>query len=157
MRRATLLATLALALTSALAAAGPTVAVPIRASLPDIEDEVMCTTCRVPLNIADSPQADRERTFIRELIARGLDKQQIKTALVGQYGEDVLALPGSGGYGWTAYAIPFGLVVVLAGGLALLLPSWRRRSPAGIGADDATAKLSDDDARRLEADLVRYD
>ncbi|MEA2221058.1 MAG: cytochrome c-type biosis protein CcmH, partial [Solirubrobacteraceae bacterium] len=115
-----------------------------------------CTTCNVPLNIAESPQADRERAFIRRLIDQGLDKRQIKAALVAQYGDDVLALPAAGGVGVTAYAIPIALVVVLAGGLALLLPSWRRRSPAGIG-DGAAAALSDDEARRLDADLVRYD
>jgi len=67
----------------------------------------------------------------------------------------VLALPDSGGFGFTAYAIPFGLLILLAGGLALLLPSWRRRSPQGIG-DATTNKLSDDDARRLDDDLGRY-
>jgi cytochrome c-type biogenesis protein CcmH/NrfF len=145
-----------LALLATLAAPAVALAVAPRASLVDIEDEVMCTTCNVPLNIAESPQADRERALIRGLIARGLDKRQIKAALVEQYGDDVLALPDAGGVGLTAYAIPIALVVVLAGGLALLLPSWRRRSPAGIG-DGAAAPLSDDDARRLDADLVRYD
>ncbi|MDX6719630.1 MAG: cytochrome c-type biosis protein CcmH, partial [Solirubrobacteraceae bacterium] len=127
------------------------------ASLVDVEDEVMCTTCNVPLNVASSPQADRERVLIRTLIARGLDKPQIKAALVSQYGEDVLALPDSGGFGLTAYAVPFGLLVVLAGGLALLLPSWRRRSATGIGDGGAAAALSEGDARRLDDDLSRYD
>ena len=31
----------------------------------------MCTTCNVALNVAESPQADRQRAFIRGLIARG--------------------------------------------------------------------------------------
>ena len=151
MRRAALiamLATVALATTASAALAA-------RASLVDIEDEVMCTTCNVALNVAESPQADRERAFIRGLIDKGLDKQQIKAALVAEYGDDVLALPKSSGVGLTAYAVPFALVIVLAGGLALLLPSWRRRSPQGIG--DAAAKpLSDDEARRLDDDLGRY-
>ena len=151
MRRAALiamLATVALAMTANAALAA-------RASLVDIEDEVMCTTCNVALNVAESPQADRERAFIRGLIDKGLDKQQIKAARVAEYGDDVLALPKSGGFGLTAYAVPIGLVIVLGGGLALLLPSWRRRSPQGIG--DATAKpLSDEEARRLEDDLGRY-
>ncbi len=149
MRRALLLCALALS------AIAPASALAAPASLVDVEDEVMCTTCNVPLNIAESPQADRERAFIRGLIAKGLDKDQVKAALVAEYGEDVLALPGSGGIGWTAYAIPFALLVALAGGLALLLPRWRRRSPQGIG-DSAVAKLSDDDARRLDDDLGRY-
>jgi cytochrome c-type biogenesis protein CcmH/NrfF len=150
MRRGALLAAIALALAHA-----PAAAIAAPASLVDIEDEVMCTTCNVPLNVTDAPQAERERAFIRRLIDRGLDKQQIKAALVAEYGEDVLALPDSGGIGWTAYAIPFALLVLLAGGLALLLPSWRRRSPQGIG-DSTEATLSDADARRLDDDLGRY-
>jgi cytochrome c-type biogenesis protein CcmH/NrfF len=149
MRRAALLfAILAAATAPALAQAAP------KASLPDIEDEVMCTSCNVALNVAESAQADGERKLIRQLIAQGLDKRQIKAALVAEYGEDVLALPDSDGFGLTAYAVPIGLVIVLGGTLALLLPSWRRRSPAGIGADEAA--LSDDDARRLDDDLGRY-
>ncbi len=149
MMRAVLLATLVLAL------AAPAAALAKPASLVDIEDEVMCTTCNVALNVAESPQANRQREFIRGLIAKGLDKEQVKRALVAEYGEDVLALPESDGFGLTAYAIPFGLLVLLAGGLALLLPSWRRRSPQGIG-DAKAATLSDDEARRLDDDLGRY-
>ena len=145
------------ALLLALVLAAPALAAAPKASLVDIEDEVMCTTCNVPLNIAESPQANRQRAYIRGLIAQGLDKRQIKAALVREYGEDVLALPDSGGFGITAYAIPLALLALLAGGLALLLPSWRRRSPAGIGAPEDAAPLSDEDAQRLEADLVRYD
>ncbi len=127
-----------------------------QASLPDIEDEVMCVTCNIPLNIAESPQADDQRAYIRGLIAQGLDKEQIKAALVSEYGEDVLALPEDEGFGLTAYLVPIALVVILAGALVLLLPSWRRRSPAGIGDGDGATKLSDEDARRLDEDLGRY-
>jgi cytochrome c-type biogenesis protein CcmH len=150
--RAALLGALAgLAVAAALAPA----ALAARASLVDIEDEVMCTTCNVTLNVAESPQADRERALIRSLIAQGKDKQQVKAALVAEYGEDVLALPKAGGVGVTAYAIPFGLLALLAGGLALLLPSWRRRAPQGIGDASAT-ELSGDEAQRLDDDLKRY-
>src|SRR5215210_6273480 len=53
-----------------------------RASLPDIEREVMCTICGTLLAESQSPQADRERALIRRLIARGKDKDEIKDALV---------------------------------------------------------------------------
>jgi len=150
-RRAALL----VALVAALASPGTAFAIAPKASLVDIEDEVMCTTCKIPLNIAESEQADRERALIRGYIARGLDKQQIKDALVVEYGEDVLALPDTGGVGLTAYAVPIALVLGVAAGLALLLPRWRRRSPAAIG-DDATPRLDEADARRLDEDLGRY-
>lgn len=143
-----------LALVAVLSA--PAAAAAARASLIDIEDEVICVTCKIPLNIADSPQATRQRELIRRLIDRGLDKPQIKAALVDEYGPDVLALPDSDGFGITAYAIPVALLAALAAALALLLPRWRMRQPGGVGDDSATA-LTSDDARRLHEDLVRYD
>ncbi|HEY1539789.1 MAG TPA: cytochrome c-type biogenesis protein CcmH [Solirubrobacteraceae bacterium] len=152
MRRAALVCALLVTLLAPAAA----LAITPRASLPDIEDEVMCTTCKITLNIAESPQADRERAFIRGLIARGEDKQQIKDAMVAQYGADVLALPKASGFALTAYLVPIGLVVVLGAGLLAMLPRWRRRSPAGIG-DGAAVALAAGDARRLDEDLGRYD
>ena len=76
MRRhvALLLAFAACALALLPAVAG---AVQPRASFPDIEDEVMCDTCNVPLNIAESPRADQLRREIRAMIARGMTKPQI--------------------------------------------------------------------------------
>src|SRR6266850_4973884 len=69
-----------------------------RASLPEIEREVMCVTCKIPLNVAQSPQADRERAFIQSLIDEGRSEAQIKDALVGQYGRAALALPSNSGF-----------------------------------------------------------
>ncbi len=54
----------------------------------------MCVTCKIPLNIADNSQATKERDLIRALIARGLDKQQIKAARVAEYGDDANAVGG---------------------------------------------------------------
>jgi cytochrome c-type biogenesis protein CcmH len=151
MRRTAVLLALALALLApATALAAP------RASLVDIEDEVMCVTCKIPLNIAEGPQPDRERAFIRDLIDKGRTKEQIKAALVTEYGRDVLALPQGDGVGLTAYAVPLALVGLLAAGLALLLPRWRRRTSTGPGADGLPPTLSGADARRLDEDLARY-
>ena len=143
-----------LALIAVLAA--PARAAAPRASLVDIEDEVMCVTCKIPLNIAESPQATRERDLIRRLIDRGLAKRQIKAALVAEYGDDVLALPDGDGFGITAYAVPIALLTALIAALALLVPHWRSRAPAG--ADDAEFEaLSNADALRLDEELARYD
>ena len=122
-------------------------------SLVDIEDEVMCVTGKIPLHIAESPQATRERDLIRRLRARQAADQGRARRRIGP---DVLALPDSDGFGMTAYAIPIALLAVLAAGLALLVPRWSSRAPAGIGNDSATAS-SRDDARRLDEELARYD
>lgn len=150
-------AVLSLALVAALLA--PATAIAERPSLPDIENEVMCVSCKIPLNLAESTQADKERNLIRGLIAQGRSKQQIKSVLVTEYGQDVLALPDGGGFGITAYAIPLALVALLAGGLVMLLPRWRRRTPAGIaGAQGAAVPaLSDVESSRLDDELARYE
>ncbi len=143
-----------------LAIAGAAHAAAPRTDLVDVEDEVMCVTCGVPLNIAQGPQPDSERALIRELIAEGRTKDQIKRALVAEYGEQVLALPRRDGFGITAYVIPLALLALVLAALALLVPRWRRRAGAGIAGTRGAgggAPLSDEDARRLDADLARYD
>src|SRR5918995_1582522 len=77
-----------------------------RASLPDIEDEVMCPICGTLLELSESPQADRERALIRRLIDEGKTKDEIKDALVAEYGEQVLATPDAGGFDLAAWLIP---------------------------------------------------
>jgi cytochrome c-type biogenesis protein CcmH len=154
MRRAAALLALALALL----APGAAVAAAPKASLVDIEDEVMCVTCKIPLNIAEGPQPNREREFIRGLIDQGRTKAQIKTALVAEYGANVLALPAGNGVGLTAYLVPLALLALLAGGLALLLPRWRARTAQAPDAGEAPAAdaLTSADAKRLDDDLARY-
>ncbi len=133
-------------------------AAPPRASLPAIETLVMCVTCKIPLNVAQSPQSDRERAFIQSLIDEGQSEAQIKSALVAQYGPTVLALPSTHGFDLAAYLVPLLVLAAVLGLLALLLPRWRRgtkATPAGPAADDEA--LSPADTARLEADLARYD
>jgi cytochrome c-type biogenesis protein CcmH/NrfF len=126
-----------------------------RTSLPAIERQVMCVTCKIPLNVAESPQADRERAFIQGLIDQGKGEAQIKRALVGQYGAAVLALPSGHGFDLAAYLVPVAALLALLVGLALL-PRWRRRAPAAP-AHEPAAPLSGADAARLDADLAHFD
>jgi cytochrome c-type biogenesis protein CcmH len=148
------------ALLALLITAAPATAATPRTSFNDVEDEVMCVSCGVPLNIAESPQADRERVEIRRLIAQGLTKDQVKDELVATYGRNVLALPDKGGFGLAAYLVPLGIGAGIVALLVFLLPKWRRRQRTSGGAfAQATpaATLSDADARRLDEDLARYD
>jgi cytochrome c-type biogenesis protein CcmH len=131
-----------------------------RTSLPAVESQVMCVTCKIPLTVAQSPQANRERAYIQGLIAQGEDEAQIKQALVEQYGPQVLALPAAHGFDLTVYLVPLAAVVVALALLALLLPRWRRRARAGIAAASgiaASPPLDPADAARLEADRARFD
>lgn len=155
-RPASFLATAVFAATVLLSASAGAAPSP-RASLPAIERQAMCVTCKIPLNEAESPQADRERAFIRELIAQGRDEAQIKQALVGQYGPTVLALPSAHGFDATVYIVPAAVVTALFALLAVLLPAWRRRARTRERQDPPRPQLSAEDAARLDADLARFD
>jgi len=130
----------------------------VRASLVTIERQVMCVTCKIPLNVAQSPQSDRERAYIQGLIDEGRDEAQIKRALVGQYGPTVLALPSTHGFDLAAYLVPAVVLLALIAVALALAPRWRARARAERGAPGGTpAPLSASDAARLQADLSRFD
>jgi cytochrome c-type biogenesis protein CcmH len=154
-------ALLAAALLAFALAASPATAAPPRASLPDIEDEVMCLECGTALNVSTSDVADQERDFIAGLIAQGRTKAEIKAALVNEYGPRVLAEPQDDGFQLTAWIVP-----VLAGlsALALLVlvaRRWRGRGRAEDAAAVATAAgddgLAPGDSRRLDDELAAFD
>ncbi len=150
-------AVLALA-TPASAAASAVVA---RTTLPAVEAQVMCVTCKIALTVAQSPQADRERAYIQTLIDEGRTLAQVKRALVYQYGTEVLALPPSRGFDLGAYVVPAVVVVGLLALAAVLLPRWRRRARAAGAArgspGNTVGPLDPADAARLEADMARFD
>jgi cytochrome c-type biogenesis protein CcmH len=126
-----------------------------RASLPDIEDEVMCPICGTLLELSDSPQAERERAFIRERIDQGQTKEQIKDALVAEYGDEVLATPSSSGFDLTAWLLPIlGLVAALA---ALVVAALRLSRRRGAGSGSQPQALAPEDAARLERDLSSFE
>jgi cytochrome c-type biogenesis protein CcmH len=122
-----------------------------RTSLPDIEDEVMCVECGTVLSVSNSPVAQQERDFIRRQVAAGKTKDQIKAALVAEYGEDVLAEPERSGFNLALWLVPIALVLLAAGAIAVAVRRWRGREAP---ADDALPPpLSAEDARRLDTEL----
>jgi cytochrome c-type biogenesis protein CcmH/NrfF len=132
---------------------GLTAAAEPKTTLPDVEDEVMCVECRTALNVSTAPVADQERAFIRARIAEGMTKEQIKAALVEEYGPDVLAEPPGDGFDLAAWLVPGALVVLAALGIALVARRWRRTPEA----ESARVELDPADARRLEAELSAFD
>jgi cytochrome c-type biogenesis protein CcmH/NrfF len=126
-----------------------------RASLMDIENDVMCVVCNEPLAVAQSPQAYREKSFIRTLIAKGETKAQIERALVAVYTSAVLAKPPAHGFNLTVYILPPAIVVAGIALLAVLLPRWRRRVKAR-GPTPTTTPLTPADQQRLDEELSHF-
>ena len=128
-----------------------------RASLTDIENDVMCTLCHESLAVAQSPQAESERNYIRGLIAQGDTKRQIEQNLVGQYGPGVLGRPPASGFNLTVYVLPPAILVAGIAILLIILPRWRRRTRAEAGERRAPAREFDPaEAARLEQELSRF-
>jgi cytochrome c-type biogenesis protein CcmH len=119
----------------------------------------MCPICGTALNLSSSPQADRERAFIRREIAAGKTKQEIKDELVAQYGTEVLAEPPKSGFDLTAWLVPAAAILLAAIAIAFGLWRWRRAGRAGAAPRPAEGDqpLDPSDAERLDADLARYD
>ncbi len=122
-----------------------------RTTLPAIESQVMCATCKIPLQVAQSPQADRERAFIEALIAQGRTEAQIKRALVFQYGRSVLATPSS----IFAYLVPILVVLALLAALGLLVLRWRRHGRV-LDEEAPAPAIGSTDAMRLEEDMAQH-
>jgi cytochrome c-type biogenesis protein CcmH/NrfF len=142
---------IAAALAVLVLAAPATAATCPKTSTSDVADEVMCLQCGVPLNVAeDAPSAKRERAFIQGLVDQCRSKDQIKTALVAQFGDKVLADPKAKAT-WLVPAIGFGAAIVLLAAAAL---RWQRRRPRRVSG---TTPAPASDSARLDADLERYD
>ena len=150
---------LLVALLLALALAPPAGAAAPRATLPDIEDEVMCVECGTVLNISTSAVADDQREFIQERIERGQTKEEIKQALVAEFGPDVLAMPDGEGFNAAVYVVPAVLGLLGLIGVVLAARRWRSsRAPAAAGdAPSQEPGLDDADERRLSAELAAFD
>jgi cytochrome c-type biogenesis protein CcmH len=135
--------------------AAPSEAPDARTSLADIEDEVMCPICGTTLQLSQSPQAERERVFIQRLIAEGRSKDEIKDALVAEYGPEVLALPETEGFDLAAWLVPATAIVVAGVAIFVGLRRWRRDEGR---VDEANRSAIDPkDRERLDEDLARYD
>jgi len=151
---ASLLALIAILLVpAAQARAAPTP----RASLTEIESQVMCTACREPLAVAQSPEADQERDYIRTLISQGLTQKQILQNMVAQYGVGVLGRPPAHGFNLSIYILPPAILIVGIGIIAITLPRWRRRTRAATpDRDQSLPPLDPLDQERLDQELSQF-
>lgn len=148
-----------------LAFAGPVEAATPRTSLEAVEAELMCVTCKTPLNQSHATQAEEERGLILDLIAQGKTKDQVVDGMVAVYGDPILIDPPQQGLRIVRLALPIGAAVFGAGLLFVLIRRWRRQSAASPEPDAAggepdlessSPSMTADDRRRLDADLERY-
>ncbi|HUG65586.1 MAG TPA: cytochrome c-type biogenesis protein CcmH [Gaiellaceae bacterium] len=141
----------ALAVVLGALAAGVATAAPPNAA--DLEAELVCPVCETTLDQSTAPVAERMKTFIRVRIAAGDSGQDIKDALVAEFGTEVLAEPPGGGFGLLAWLLPLGALGAGLVVVAVLVRRWSRR-----GSGDADDEQLDPELERLVDDeLARFD
>jgi cytochrome c-type biogenesis protein CcmH len=154
------LETLVLLLVAAAVVAVPVHASEQRPTLADLADEVICPTCHTTIDQSSSPIALRMKAFIRERIAAGDTKSEIKDKLVAQFGESVLAAPPKSGFNLLAWLLPLVGAAVGAAVLAMLARRWRSGKPEswepGPSANGRSSLTPDLD-RRVDEELARFD
>jgi cytochrome c-type biogenesis protein CcmH/NrfF len=130
-------------------------------TLQELEGQVMCPTCTVPLDQSDAPAANRIRVFIAERIRAGDSRSEIMDKLVAQFGPGIRAAPAASGFGLLAWVLP--LVALFGGGAVVGVYAWRwsrSREPAparGSPQQNGRAPLDPEVERRLEEELARFE
>jgi cytochrome c-type biogenesis protein CcmH len=153
-------AALTAALLLALGAAGTAAASERQPTLPELERELICPTCHESLAVSSSPIADRMRSFIRARIAEGDTKSEIKSKLVDQFGESVLAAPPKHGFNLLAWLLPFAGLGLGGAALAVLARRWSRAREDAVPTDpsgNGRGPLDPELERRVDEELARFD
>jgi cytochrome c-type biogenesis protein CcmH len=141
---------IALVLAPAAAAACPTVA--------DLEDELICPTCKTTLDQSDAPVARQIKGLVARRVAQCASKQQIKDELVADFGPSVLAAPPREGFHWLAWLLPLAGVLAAAGVISALVWRWSRSHPdAALVDSNGRLPLDPELEHRLDRELARYD
>jgi cytochrome c-type biogenesis protein CcmH/NrfF len=138
---------------TALVLAGPAAACAHpRTSLSSLEGQVMCPVCHTTLDQSSSAAAQQIKTFISQKIAACWTAQQIKTALVANYGQVILAEPSHKGFDLLAWWLP--IFAVLGGAVVLAFGVWRWSRGRDDEPPPSDASGLDDETERKIDELL---
>lgn len=102
--------------------------------------EIRCVACEnEPISQSAADIAGDMRIRVREMVANGASDAEVRDWFADRYGEFVLFRPpAEGTSGWLLWGLPFGLLLIGAGGLAVA------RHRAGKGREDAVPVAPED-------------
>ncbi len=138
----------------ALLVAAPAAASEQRPTAAELESELVCPVCETTLDSSDAPIARLMKARIRERIAAGDTKSEIKAYFVDQFGAGVLAVPPRKGFDWIAWLLPLGGLAVGAIVVGALAWRWSRKRDDDPGEAEALDPVLE---QRLDDELARYE
>jgi cytochrome c-type biogenesis protein CcmH len=122
----------------------------------DMQSQLMCITCRVPIDQSESAFAQHVRDFVHQKCLAGWTGSQVKDTLVARFGEEILAAPPKRGFSLLAWLVPGAVLLTgigIAAALALRWSRGRQGPPRSPPAGDIDAAL----AARIDADLAGFE
>jgi cytochrome c-type biogenesis protein CcmH len=144
---------LAAAALAALALAGTAAGSEQHPTAAELESELVCPVCESTLDTSNAPVARRMKAFIRERIAAGDTKSEIKAKLVADFGTAVLAEPPRRGFSWLAWLLPLAGLAVAAVAVGALAWRWSHTRAEPV----SEAPLDPELERRLDDELDRFE
>lgn len=118
-----------------------------------IASELYCPVCEnVPLDVCGTQACEQWRGVIRDKLAQGWSKAEIKQYFVDQYGDRVLATPPAKGFNWLIYIIP---PLVIFAGIYILYKVFSTRTKTVISNEPTLNHDQDEYVNRLEEELKK--
>ncbi len=137
------------ALTALALAAGRTPDAPTDAArAATLKEHTLCPVCDgQSVMESNAPVAAAIRTQIDQLVDEGYTDDEVRAHLADRFGDDVNALPPSGGFGALVWIVPVAAAVVAAAVLGATSLKWRRR-------EAQTSEQPADAGARITLDLI---
>ena len=144
-------------LLAALALAGVAAANEGHPTQAELEAELVCPSCHVPLDESNSAVSQQMKAFIRVHIAKGWTKSRIEGALAADLGDGIYGVPRTHGFDLLAWILPLGGIAL--GAAAVAGGAWRwSRVRDGARDDSSQSPVLDlEGERRVDEELARFD
>ncbi|HEY7471094.1 MAG TPA: cytochrome c-type biogenesis protein [Gemmatimonadota bacterium] len=96
----------------------------------EIESMLKCPVCRSQsVRTSRSFMAEDMSRRVREMVAEGKSKEEIRDYFVARYGDYIVLAPRKEGFAWTVWLLPFALVAGGAATIVVVTRRWKGRAP----------------------------
>ena len=117
----------------------------------EIESELKCPVCRSQsVRTSRSFMAEDMSRRVRQMVAAGKSKEEIRDYFVARYGDYIVLAPRKEGFGWTVWLLPFALVLGGAATIVAVARRWKARPPPAAPTPPSSSSAW---MQRLEREL----
>jgi cytochrome c-type biogenesis protein CcmH len=98
----------------------------VEARVEHLSEQIRCPICKgESVRDSQAPSAQQVKTQIQARVEAGESDADIRAALVGSYGEEILLNPPRSGIAGLVWVLPVAALVLAVAGLAVAFRRWR--------------------------------